>query len=35
MQSINDVILSLSNFLNKQNRYYYKTHKFIYNIINS
>ena len=35
MQSINDVILSLSKFLNEQNRYCHKTHEFIYNVINS
>ena len=35
MQSINDVILSLSNFLNEQNRYCYKAHEFIYNIIDT
>ena len=35
MQSINDVILSLSNFLNEQNRYCHETHELIYNIINS
>ena len=35
MQSINDVILSLSKFLNEQDRYCYETHEFIYNVIDS
>ena len=35
MQSINEIILSLSSFLNEQNRYCHETHEFIYNIINS